>query len=70
MGRRLPCCMGMVDSRLVPSYQATYGKVVGTGGAYAIANIRGGGIWSKMASSSIKENRQKGYDDFAAIAED
>lgn len=42
-----------------------------TGGAYVIANIRGGGEfgpdWHRAA---LKENRQRAYDDFIAVAED
>jgi prolyl oligopeptidase len=41
------------------------------GGAYVIANIRGGGefgpAWHK---SALRENRQRAFDDFAAVAED
>lgn len=41
------------------------------GGLYVLANIRGGGEygpdWHKAA---IKENRQRSFDDFAAVAED
>ncbi|MCY4644213.1 MAG: prolyl oligopeptidase family serine peptidase [Bacteriovoracales bacterium] len=41
------------------------------GGVYVLANIRGGGefgpAWHKAA---LKENRQKAFDDFIAIAED
>ncbi len=41
------------------------------GGVYVLANIRGGGefgpAWHRAA---LKENRQRAYDDFAAIAED
>lgn len=41
------------------------------GGAYVVANIRGGGefgpAWHQAA---LKENRQRAYDDFHAVAED
>jgi len=41
------------------------------GGVYVLANLRGGGeygpVWHRAA---IKENKQKSYDDCAAIAED
>jgi prolyl oligopeptidase len=54
------------------SYAATVGKVwVERGGVYAVANIRGGGefgpAWHR---SALKENRQRAYDDFIAVAED
>lgn len=56
----------------IPYYSATTGKLwVEKGRAYVIANIRGGGEfgpgWHKAA---IKENKQKSYDDFIAVAED
>lgn len=55
-----------------PFYSATVGNSwVARGGAYVMANIRGGGefgpAWHQAA---LKENRQKAYDDFIAIAED
>ena len=55
-----------------PWYWATAGKLwLEKGGAIAVANIRGGGefgpAWHEAA---LKENRQKAFDDFAAIAAD
>jgi len=55
-----------------PSYNAIVGRSwLERGGVYAVANIRGGGEfgpqWHKAA---MKENRQKAYDDFLAVAED
>jgi prolyl oligopeptidase len=53
-----------------------YGEITGKawlerGGVFAVANIRGGGEfgpdWWKAAQ---KENRQRAYDDFLAVAED
>ena len=39
--------------------------------AYAVANIRGGGEYGpQWHKAAIKKNRQKAYDDFAAVAED
>jgi prolyl oligopeptidase len=57
---------------LLPSYNPVVGKAwLERGGAYAVANIRGGGefgpAWWKAAQ---KENRQRAYDDFLAVAED
>ena len=55
-----------------PSYSAIRGKAwLERGGVLAVANIRGGGEfgpdWWKAAQ---KENRQRAYDDFLAVAED
>lgn len=63
---------GGFEISLTPSYRATYGKLwLERGGAYAIANIRGGGEFGpRWHQAALKENRQRAYDDFAAIAED
>ena len=63
---------GGFELSLTPSYWASMGRLwLAKGGAYAIANIRGGGefgpAWHEAA---LKANRQKAYDDFIAIAED
>ena len=55
-----------------PSYSATVGHSwLARGGAYVVANIRGGGeygpAWHQAAQ---KENKQRSYDDFIAIGED
>ncbi len=55
-----------------PAYLPEMGKLwLERGGAYVIANIRGGGefgpAWHK---SALRENRQRAFDDFAAVAED
>lgn len=55
-----------------PFYWGSMGRLwLSRGGAYAVANIRGGGefgpAWHQAA---LKTNRQKSYDDFIAIAED
>jgi len=55
-----------------PGYSATIGMDwLAEGGVYVLANIRGGGeygpAWHLAAQ---RENRQKSYDDFYAIAED
>ena len=57
---------------LTPGYSATVGHGwVARGGAYAIANIRGGGEYGpRWHQAALKENRQVAYDDFIAVAED
>jgi prolyl oligopeptidase len=57
------------------SYQPTYNAGVGSawlerGGVYVLANIRGGGEFGpKWHQAAMKENRQRAFDDFIAIAE-
>ncbi len=41
------------------------------GGAYAVANIRGGGEYGpRWHQAALKQNRHKAYEDFAAVAQD
>jgi prolyl oligopeptidase len=53
-----------------------YGSVTGAswlerGGVYVLANIRGGGEFGpQWHRAGLKENRQRIYDDFAAVAEE
>lgn len=63
---------GGFEIELLPGYSATTGAAwLSKGGVYVLANIRGGGefgpAWHQAA---LKENRQRAYDDFAAVAED
>jgi len=63
---------GGFEISMRPSYSATIGMDwLDEGGVYVLANIRGGGeygpAWHLAAQ---RENRQKSYDDFYAIAED
>ena len=55
-----------------PSYSATVGHSwLSRGGAYVVANIRGGGEYGPAwHQAALKENRQRAYDDFIAIGED
>lgn len=55
-----------------PSYSAVVGTAwLQRGGAYVVANIRGGGEYGpRWHRAALKENRQRAYDDMAAIAED
>ncbi len=57
---------------LTPSYSGGLGKSwLEKGGVYVVANIRGGGEFGpRWHQSALKENRQRAYDDFAAVAED
>jgi len=55
-----------------PAYKPEMGRLwLENGGAFVIANIRGGGefgpYWHQQA---LKENRQRSFDDFAAVARD
>jgi prolyl oligopeptidase len=63
---------GGFEISMTPSYSAGIGASwLERGGVYVLANIRGGGefgpAWHQAA---VKENRQRAYDDFIAIAED
>lgn len=62
---------GFEVSRL-SSYIATYGKVwLEEGGVYVVANIRGGGEFGpRWHQAALKANRNKAYEDFAAVAQD
>jgi prolyl oligopeptidase len=55
-----------------PVYIAEMGKLwLENGGVYVNANIRGGGEFGPAWHQSVlKENRQKAFDDFHAVAED
>ena len=55
-----------------PAYLPEMGKLwLERGGAFVIANIRGGGEFGPAwHQSALRENRQRAFDDFAAVAED
>ncbi len=55
-----------------PAYMPITGKGwLESGGVYVQANIRGGGEFGpKWHEAALKENRQKAFDDFAAVARD
>lgn len=63
---------GGFEISVLPFYFSTLGKAwLERGGVYALANIRGGGEFGpKWHKSALKENRQRCYDDFIAVAED
>ena len=56
----------------LPSYSAIVGtEWLEKGGVYVLANIRGGGEFGpKWHQAGLKENRQRIYDDYFAVAED
>ena len=63
---------GGFEVALTPSYNEVTGAAwLERGGVYALANIRGGGefgpAWHRAAQ---RENRQRAFDDFVAVAED
>ncbi len=62
---------GFEVSRL-PFYSATWGSTwLDNGGVFVMANIRGGGEFGpRWHQAGLKENRQRVYDDFHAVAED
>ncbi|HEX6308406.1 MAG TPA: prolyl oligopeptidase family serine peptidase [Longimicrobiales bacterium] len=63
---------GGFEVSMTPGYNSVTGAAwLERGGVYVVANIRGGGEfgpdWHRAA---LKENRQRAYDDFIAVAED
>ncbi|MBI9116064.1 prolyl oligopeptidase family serine peptidase [Sanguibacter suaedae] len=63
---------GGFEISLTPAYSGGMGRAwLARGGAYAVANIRGGGEygprWHQLA---LKENRYRAYEDFEAVARD
>ncbi len=63
---------GGFEASMLPAYSASVGKLwLEKGGAYVLANIRGGGEFGpKWHEAGLKTNRQRIYDDFAAVGED
>ncbi len=57
---------------MLPEYRGGTGAAwLERGGVFVLANIRGGGEFGpKWHEAARKENRQRAYDDFAAVAED
>jgi prolyl oligopeptidase len=62
---------GFLDAQ-TPTYSAELGKLwLEGGGAFVLANIRGGGEFGPAwHEAGLKTNRQRIYDDFAAVGED
>ncbi len=63
---------GGFEVSMRPSYSATIGQLwLERGGAYVLANIRGGGEFGpSWHQAGLKGNRQRIYDDFIAVGED
>jgi prolyl oligopeptidase len=63
---------GGFEVPMTPTYSATTGKLwLEHGGAYVLANIRGGGEFGpKWHEAGLNVHRQIVYDDFAAVAKD
>jgi len=63
---------GGFESPMIPYYSGVLGAAwLERGGTYVLANIRGGAEFGpKWHLAAIKENRQRCYDDFIAVAED
>jgi prolyl oligopeptidase len=63
---------GGFEVPMLPSYSAGVGSAwLERGGVYILANIRGGGEFGpKWHYAARKQNRQRAYDDFIAVAED
>ena len=63
---------GGFEVSLTPSYEDTTGKLwLERGGVFVVANIRGGGEFGPAwHEAGLKTDRQRIYDDFAAVAQD
>jgi prolyl oligopeptidase len=61
---------GGFGSSLVPEYDPSVLAWVEAGGVYAVANVRGGGEeGEEWHRAGMRENKQRGFDDFLAGAE-
>ncbi|MDN4051902.1 prolyl oligopeptidase family serine peptidase [Massilia sp. YIM B02763] len=63
---------GGFEVSLKPFYSGITGEAwLAQGGAYVLANIRGGGEFGpRWHQAALKEQRQKAFDDFLAVAQD
>ncbi len=63
---------GGFQNSLVPSYSPTLGRLwLEQGNAYVVANLRGGGEFGpSWHQSAQRENKQRTWDDYLAVAED
>jgi len=62
---------GGFEISILPHYRALRGRLwLEKGGAYVIANIRGGNEYGpRWHEAALREHRQRAYDDFFAVAE-
>ena len=63
---------GGFEVSMQPSYSGSVGRAwLARGGVYVLANIRGGGEFGPgWHQAAVGANRQRAFDDFAAVAED
>ncbi|HKD20934.1 MAG TPA: prolyl oligopeptidase family serine peptidase [Rhizomicrobium sp.] len=63
---------GGFDMSMTPTYLPNFGQLwLSKGGIYVLANIRGGGEFGpSWHAAAQRENRQKAFDDFQAVAAD
>jgi len=63
---------GGFEISLTPGYSGTVGRAwLQDGGLYVVANIRGGGEYGpRWHQAALKANRNKAYEDFAAVAKE
>ncbi|WP_007468882.1 prolyl oligopeptidase family serine peptidase [Segniliparus rugosus] len=63
---------GGFGNSMTPSYSGVRGQLwLERGGVFVLANIRGGGEFGPAwHDAALKTNRQRAYDDFAAVGED
>jgi prolyl oligopeptidase len=63
---------GGFEVAMKPFYSGVTGQAwLDQGGVYVLANIRGGGEFGpRWHQAALKENRQRAFDDFIAVAED
>ena len=63
---------GGFEVSMKPSYSGVTGQAwLAHGGVYVLANIRGGGEFGpRWHQAALKEQRQRAFDDFIAVAED
>jgi len=63
---------GGFEASMLPRYDSLNGAAwIERGGVFVVANIRGGGEFGpRWHEAARKQNRQRAYDDFIAVAED
>jgi prolyl oligopeptidase len=73
--QRLPTVLfgyGGFEVPMLPSYSGTRGRAwLERGGAFVVANIRGGGEYGpRWHQAALKANRPRAFEDFAAVGDD